>query len=633
VDARLLILSRLPFADLQNKPVAQVRLNGLSREAAVDFLTKRGVRGLERELRARAGDYNYHPLSLNNLAAAVTDDFGTDGDIRKAPRFEAGVPMDRRRRHVLQVAFNKRGAHLRELLSRLAAVREVISPDLANLLSSEIHKVRDNTSVGRDLFELARHGLLNKQDDGSGYTLHPLVREYAYARLSNKRAIHDQLAKHYTVRPIIIGDSRVDRAWLNAAKQCFHHTARSGRYEDAYLFFYNAAHSSHIGENDGRDLNHIVFYELGKYNDYLALLSEFFPAGTSSLSSLKKEYQPFLLNDLALAHISTGDLKVAKGLATRGPKIAIELVRSATPYFGQWALGNKAMGLCLESLGQVNIRLGDLNEAERNLQRSIECYSNLELAAHLRASQTLLTQYYKCIPYPFRVLALLLIYSGAWHEAEDFYGPIRENLTTLGSKDYFYDILWAMAALHDNDISAADQNLRSAETAFKNLGPTLQYQHWRFELKYMRGQISSARTELQDAENQFGAALEESRLSGDLEQESRALLALARVAFARASRHASHDADLVSLTSHARDLATQAQVLAARCGYALVLSDIHLFFAELTAKLGDPTTSRQHALRAKTLASCGRRPLHKKSRYYRLVYDQAQRLLRSLQRK
>ena len=384
VDARLLILSRLPFADLENRPAKRERLDGLSPEAAVDLLRQRDVQGSDRELRERAADYRYHPLSLSNLAAAVTNDFATTGHIREAPTFEAGVPMDRRRRHVLEVAFKKRAPHLQELLSRVAAIREAISPQLLNLLSSDIDQLTDHSRLGRDLAELARHGLLNKQQNDSGYSLHPLVREYAYKRLNDKQAVHDRLAEHYKVKPMTTGNSPVDRIWLDAAKQYFHHIARAGRHMDAYYFFYSNAYSSQPHEQRGRDLNHILFYELGKYHDYLALLGELFPDGIRSLPDVDKRAQPFVLNDLALAYLSTGNLKIAQSLLERGYGIAVELVKSAELYSVPWAGGYKAMGQCLETLGEVKLKFGDLKGADRDLRRSIKCYSNLELAARCR---------------------------------------------------------------------------------------------------------------------------------------------------------------------------------------------------------------------------------------------------------
>jgi hypothetical protein len=643
VNARMLILSRVPFADLENRPARQVQLKGLTPDAAVDFLKRRGVQGLDRELRKCAADYCYHPLSLSNLAAAITSDFATNGNIRDAPKFKAGIPMDRRRRHVLEVAFNKRAPHLQELLSRLAAISGLISPELVTLVSSDIDQLGDHTLLGPNLFELSRHGLLNKQRDEAGYGVHPVVREYAYERLIDKRAIHDRLAEHYRVQPAKSGNSPVDRPWLDAAEQYFHHLARANRYQDAYEFFYY----SKANKQCGRDLNHILFYELGKYHDYINLLSELFPSGSGSLPTVKNILQPFVVNDLALAYGNVGNLKAAKSLLEQGYGVAYELVQGAKLYSLDWTGGNNAMGLCLEGLGNVKLRLGDLKAAEQDLLRSIGCYSNLLLAAErqrlagmenirigdiergkrdLEFSQMWYKQYHKVISFPFRHLAKLRICCGNWEEVKALYETVRKERKTAGSQEYFYDILLTWAELQKKDISSADQCLRFAEAAFQKLDSSLQYQRWGSEMKYLRGEISLAQGEIGDAEVQFNAVLSGSRLSGDLEQESKALLALAKVSFARALR-STDNADFVGLSSQARDLAYQAEALAERCGYALVLSDIHLFLSNLSAKLKDANSGRRHAIKARTLASCGYRRPTRKSRIYRAAYEEARLLL------
>src|SRR5262249_11566281 len=99
--SKLLLASRVPFADLREKAgVQEIPLEGLDPNSAVQFLRARGITGPSSLLEERAGDYKFHPLSLSNLVAALQADFEFQADIRADPPVDPGMPPDKRRAHV-----------------------------------------------------------------------------------------------------------------------------------------------------------------------------------------------------------------------------------------------------------------------------------------------------------------------------------------------------------------------------------------------------------------------------------------------------------------------------------------------------------------------------------------------------
>src|SRR5262245_44436876 len=91
--------------------------------------------------------------------------------------------------------------------------------------------------------------------------------------------------------------------------------------------------------------------------------------------------KPYLLNDMALAYLHTGHLKIAHFLLESGFAIASSLAENATAYSDLWTAETKAAALCLESLGAVKMSLGDLSGSERDLEQSLSIYFSLGSAA------------------------------------------------------------------------------------------------------------------------------------------------------------------------------------------------------------------------------------------------------------
>ncbi len=78
--------------------------------------------------------------------------------------------------------------------------------------------------------------------------------------------------------------------------------------------------------------------------------------------------------------------------------------------------------------------------------------------------------------------------------------------------------------------------------------------------------------------------------------------------------------------SEARRLGEEAIEIAARCGYVLQEADAHLLLSQLDNSAGNLTGARDHAERARELATCDGPPDYT----YKVAYDEAGVLLATL---
>lgn len=112
--SRLLLTSRLYPRDLEDLAGAKKKeLTGLGEDDAAAYLQARGIRGFRSDgsdLLEAARQYEFHPLSLSNLAAYLIKDFEEDGDITAAPKYDVTESLIRRRDHILERAYEREGA-------------------------------------------------------------------------------------------------------------------------------------------------------------------------------------------------------------------------------------------------------------------------------------------------------------------------------------------------------------------------------------------------------------------------------------------------------------------------------------------------------------------------------------------
>ena len=79
-------------------------------------------------------------------------------------------------------------------------------------------------------------------------------------------------------------------------------------------------------------------------------------------------------------------------------------------------------------------------------------------------------------------------------------------------------------------------------------------------------------------------------------------------------------------TDEARRLAEEALIITERSGYVLQGADAHLELAKLAVARGDKAAAKEHAQKAKDLATCDGPPDYT----YKAAYDEAVALLKQL---
>jgi hypothetical protein len=325
---------------------------------AVAFFRAQGVRGSRAEIERACQPYGYHPLSLRLLAGLVARDPQQPGDIAAARRLDVSGDLVARRHHVLAQAYDNLTPERQKLLSRMACFRGAVSYDALRAVAEQTPGVSETPGVlaefDADLRDLVARGLVHRDRQTHRYDLHPIVRRYAYDRLTDveQEAAHGQLRDYFAAVP---SPERVQRLEdLAPLIELYHHTVRAGQYDEAFTLF--------------RDrLATPLYYQFGAYQLRIELLRALFPDGEDQPPRLKDESaQAWALNVLSTSYALSGQPRNA----VRTKKLAVTFAEKLENK------GNVAIGLGNLALDQI--RLGELEAAEPNLRRRIALGREIE---------------------------------------------------------------------------------------------------------------------------------------------------------------------------------------------------------------------------------------------------------------
>jgi len=322
-------------------------LTAMQKADAVEFFHKQKIKGTHMEIEAACAPYGYHPLSLRLLAGRILKDFENPADIVVAQKLKFDGDIIQQKHHVLEVSYNSLPTHEQKLLSTIACFR---SPVEHKTLESI---VENKDILDKDLHDLVERGLLHFDEKNKKFDLHPIVRHYAYERLtaSDRTAAHTHLRDYFAAvdvptKPQTLGD-------LIPIIELYHHTIWAGQYDDARKLFHER-------------IDEPTYYQFGAYQLQIELLRELFPDGEYKLPRLSREdAQASTLNDLAAVYFISG------------------LPHSAIPLFEQHnKLREKANNKRDLAAGLGNIAIqqmvsGSLNIAESNLRRAIALDSEI----------------------------------------------------------------------------------------------------------------------------------------------------------------------------------------------------------------------------------------------------------------
>jgi tetratricopeptide (TPR) repeat protein len=578
--AKMLLTTRLMVSDLEDSVgyalagVLKRELKELPRDDAVVFMRAQGVtKGIPTEIANACEEYSYHPLSLRLLSGLIARDTRTPGDIAAAPRHDVYDDLVQRQHHILEQSYNALDEEERALISRIAAFRSPMTYDALSIFN----EFDDEAKFEDALNDLQARGLLQRDIAHNRYDLHPIVRHYAYDRLTDKTSVHTRLRDYFAKFPVPNEDEVQSIEDLATIIELYHHMVHAGQYDEALDLL-----SVRLVPNP-------LHYRFGAYQLMIDLKRALFPDGEDHPPRLKNEHdQAWALNALANSYAKVGQSHRAIPLFER-LNMLLEMEGDKE---------NLASGL--ENICNRHIELGELAAAEKNLTRAIEL------------SRETKDEFGEAIEHVY--LGRLLAYRGVFDEAA------RELETALSMfekqrRRQGIGVAWVYCALLALLMSDAQGAFKAAQTIADEVAKA-RYPFVRdiIRAEWLLGAaLVIGGKDLNAAAKHLTEALTRCRRINLVELEPDILLTLAR--WHRARRNA----------QEAQTYAEEALAIADRCEFRLKQAEIHNFLARLSLDAGDSAAARQHAETAHERAWCDGPPY-----CYKPALDEAEGMLREL---
>jgi len=595
-----------------------------------------GVRGSRAELEQAGAPYGYHPLSLRLLAGLALRDLRQPGDIAAVQSLDISGELVQRQHHVLEQAYTTLPPDRQTLLSRIACFRGPVAYEALSALGKENTKTRRRkgfknsaslrpgvfaVNIEAALHDLIARGLLHRDASGreaalNRYDLHPIVRRYAYDRLTvaGRADAHAHLRDYFAAVPTPERVQTLDD--LAPVIELYHHTVRAEQLDEAATLF--------------RDrLTNPLYFQFGAYQSCIELLRALFPDPSTSLRASSEDSLPRLKDESAQAW-TLNTLAASYSLSGQ-PRQAVPLVE------GYIAISEKRgdktnLAIGLGNVAQQQLVIGALRAAEANLRRSIALCREIEDA------------FQEAIGH--QELGRLLAYRGAWDEADDELATAEAVVDKYGpSQTNYVSVVQAYRALRallmhraapsltlpqrgreGVGVEAAQRALELADETARTQYPVVRDYvdaHWLLGAAY---RVSG---DLDAADRHLSEALTRCRGINMVDHEADILLELAKLRkMQEAGSRTEGDAPSESCIVHpesfaeAKRLADEALVITERAGYVLQGADVHLFLAQLALEAGDRAGALEHARQAHTLATCDGEPY-----VYRVALDEAKAML------
>jgi tetratricopeptide (TPR) repeat protein len=588
----------------------ETELQAMQKEDAVAFLRAQWIRGARAEIEAACEPYGYHPLSLRILAGLIANNRETPGDIAAAGKLDITDDVIQNKHHVLEVAYNTLSPAQQKLLSHIACFRSAMKYDALKAIStsrsdpSGSDEIFESIKAGRpydgfdaDLKTLEHRGLLHWDKTANKYDLHPIVRRYAYERLTaaDRTDAHERLVNYFKAVPSPQRTEKLED--LAPMIELYHHMVRAGKLDEAFVLFRN-------------QLSQGIYFQFGLYQVEIELLSALFIDGELKPPHLRSEAtQAWTLNSLGTSYCISGQ-----------PRRALQFFEIANEIYDK-RLNVKSIGL---GIAMQQIDIGALREAEGNLLRRIK----LSQKNRDKKSESISHQ----------ELGRVLTYRGMWQDAEqelDFsfhYNTAKNDYRGLSVDWSYLTLRFLLMAreqvVHDQSsvysvklrIESAERALELADEQAKDIPIPRDYvrAYWLLGASYL------ANGNLKKAGEYLSKAISMCRQINMVDHEAYILLELAKLRYAQEK------------SEEARTLAEEAQLITERSEYVLQGADVHLFLATLAlegyklqveSELSDKEAARLHAEKALDLATCDGPPY-----YYKVAYEEAERMLEKLEK-
>lgn len=567
--------------------VREEELSAMYRDDAVDFFHAQGIRGTHAEIEAACEPYGCHPLSLRILSGWILNDRSAPGDISAAKNLEITKDIIQNKHHILEVGFGGLAPSQQKLLGRIACFRAAMSYDALKTLHGD---GKGSLLFDDSLKALESRGLLHWDRKTNKYDLHPIVRRYAYDRLTaaDRTGAHERLVNYFEAVPK--PEKVMALEDLAPVIELYHHMVRAGKLDEAQELFRDRLHRQ-------------MYYQFGAYQTYAELLIALFLDGENKPPRLKDESaQAWTLNSLANAYSLSGQ-----------PRRAVPLYEMTNAIYENKTKNKQFLATGLGNLASTaQIYIGALNKAERNLRRQIDLGREIK------------NEFNEAVG--LSELGSVLIYLGQWDNSE----KELSNASILWDKQthvQMQGVTWSYRALRFLLMARANPksqivNLKSAiESAHRALALADEdartdspvprdyvRAHW------LLGAAYRANNELTLAEENLSKALNLCRQINLVDHEADILLDVARLRYAQGN------------FKDAQEKASEALVITERSGYVLQGADVNLFLAQYALEQEkDKVKAKQYAETALKLAACEGPPY-----YYKVAYEEAERFLKNL---
>jgi tetratricopeptide (TPR) repeat protein len=559
-------------------------LNSMQPTDAVEFFHRQKIKGTHTEIETACAPYGYHPLSLRLLAGRILKDFDNPADIVIAQKLKIDGDIIQQKHHVLEVSYNSLSPHEQKLLSMIACFRAPV--DLRTIETIGVG-VDGRPPLQDDLHDLVERGLLHFDEKNKKFDLHPIVRRYAYDRLTapEKTSAHARLVNYF--KTVSKPEKVKTLEDLAPVIELYHHTVRTGNLDEAVKLYRDRLIES-------------IYFQFSAYQLEIELLRALFLDGEDKPLQLKNESaQAWTLNGLANSYSLSGQ-----------PRRAVPLFEMQNALQeGMGRKDNLASGL--ENVADDQLKIGRLRDAELNLRRSINLCR--EIAG----------EFGEAIGH--HELGRILSYRGAWQEAEQ---ELDLAMSIFEKQNYFAGVgqNWSYKAIRQfllarenskvfdfQEIKGKIQNALSAQNEWAKNNYPLELEKVRNA--WLLGVAYRANHELTLAEENLSKALNLCRQINLVDTEANILLDLARLRYAQGD------------FKDAQEKASEALVIMERSGYVLQGADVNLFLAQYALEQEkNKVKAKEYAEEAKKLATCDGPPY-----YYKVAYEEAERLIAQLQ--
>jgi transcriptional regulator with XRE-family HTH domain/tetratricopeptide (TPR) repeat protein len=571
-------------------------LSALDDEDAVNFCCAQGVQGTRTEILKVCRAYGNHPLALRLLTGLVMYDSDQPGDIAVAAEYSPLPEMVQREHHILALAYNALHPQLQQLLSRIAAFRSKADFKMVKVISP----YEGGGELKRALLELIERGFIFFNRGQALFDLHPIIRQYMYAKLQHKQEIHAVLANYFrpdsaihlsengTEAPKKIGALRAvsvasgigsveNIESLTPVIEWYHHCIRAGHFDPAFDIYYQY-------------LAYPLHHSLGAYPIIIELLQAFLD-NEAALSRLESQRQSWVLDALANAYSASGY-----------PERAVQLLNDSIQI--DRVLGEKErLAAALWNLAVQQQVLGQLSASEQSLQECLAtCKESTDTFDEAKANQ---------------YFALLRSYQGLFEEASQHLQRALSLFREIGAVAQ-EGAVWAYQALCSLHAGKVPDALVAVRLA-RELAEVRHYERdiiraeWLLGLtsiRLARMQGERAAEDLQQAEWHLREALKRCRQIDMVDYEADLLLAWAHLHHAKGEKQ------------QARACTMEALAIANRSDFRVLRADVHNFLALLELEADNRRGAISHAESALCDAMCDGHPY-----CYKIAQDEARHLL------